>query len=78
MAAYVQIVNAYCRLGRLDDAHTANERAKWLLRKMPAEAFEEGKYSVPKKYWDDWLRLTGESGMYAKDLQSGPLSDAQR
>jgi tetratricopeptide (TPR) repeat protein len=77
VAAYVQIVNCYCRLGRLDDAHTANERAKWLLRKMPAEAFAEGKLSVPKKYWDDWLRLTGESGIYAKDLLGTPVSDAR-
>lgn len=77
VAAYVQIVNAYCRLGRLDEAANANERAKWLLRKMPAAAFAEGKFSVPKKYWEDWLRLTSESGIYAKDLQHSPLSDAQ-
>jgi tetratricopeptide (TPR) repeat protein len=77
VAAYVQIVNAYCRLGRLDEARNANERAKWLLRRMPAEAFAEGRSSVPKKYWEDWLKLTSDSGMYAKDLQRGPLSDAR-
>jgi TolA-binding protein len=76
VAASVQIVNCYCRLGRLDDARTANERAKWLLQKMPADAFAEGKSSMPKKYWDDWLRLTGESGLYAKDLRN-PVTDAR-
>jgi len=77
VSAFIQIVNAYCALGRLDDARTANERAKWLLRKMPADVFAEGKSAMSKQYWDDWLRLTGESGFYAKDLRSGPLSDAR-
>ncbi len=77
VSAFVQIVNAYCALGRKDDARTANERAKWLLRRMPAESFEEGKSAMPRKYWDDWLRTTGESGMYAKDLRREPLSDAR-
>ena len=77
VAAYVQIVNAYCALGKLDDARTANERAKWLLRKMPASAFDDGRLSMPRKYWDDWLRSTDESGMYLKDARRGPLSDAR-
>src|SRR5690606_3460226 len=29
LAAYVQIVNAYCTMSRFDDARVANERAKW-------------------------------------------------
>ena len=77
VSAYVQIVNAYCALGRLDDARTANERAKWLLRRMPAEAFEEGKFSMPKQYWDDWLRWTSDSGIYAKDMKKDGLTDAR-
>jgi tetratricopeptide (TPR) repeat protein len=64
VAAYVQIVNSYCALGRMNDARTANERAKWLLRNMPARAFEDGKVSMPKQYWDDWLKWTGESGLW--------------
>ncbi|MDB5334048.1 MAG: hypothetical protein JWP03_5199 [Phycisphaerales bacterium] len=66
VAAYVQIVNSYCALGRMNEARTANERAKWLLRQMPANAFDDGKLSMPKKYWDDWLKWTGESGMWTK------------
>jgi tetratricopeptide (TPR) repeat protein len=68
VSAYVQIVNAWCALGRLDEARTAAERAKWLLRRMPAATFEAGKSSMPKEYWENWLRWTSESGMYAKDL----------
>lgn len=66
VSAYVQIVNAYCALGRMDDARAANERAKWLLKRMPAEDFEDGRLSMPHKYWDDWLKWTSESGMYKK------------
>jgi len=62
LAAYVQIVNANCALGRMAEAKAANERAKWLLRRMPAEAFANGTFSMPRKYWEDWLRWSGETG----------------
>jgi tetratricopeptide (TPR) repeat protein len=64
LAAYVQIVNSYCALGKFDDARTANERAKWILRRMPDEAFKDDSFSMPKKYWDDWLKWTNESGVF--------------
>jgi tetratricopeptide (TPR) repeat protein len=64
LAAYVQIVNAYCALGKVAEAKTANERAKWLLRRMPPEAFTEGGFTMPKEYWDKWLQWTGTAGMW--------------
>jgi tetratricopeptide (TPR) repeat protein len=64
LAAYVQIVNAYCALGKPAEAKTANERAKWLLRRMPPEAFDNGGFTMPKKYWEDWLKWTSDSGVY--------------
>jgi tetratricopeptide (TPR) repeat protein len=64
LAAYVQIVNAYCAMGKMDEARTANERAKWLLRRMPAEAFTDGSFSMPKAYWEQWLKWTSEAGMW--------------
>ncbi len=64
LSAYVQIVNSYCALGKLDDARTANERAKWILKRMPPEAFKEGDYSMPKKYWDDWLKWTSDARVF--------------
>ena len=65
LAAYVQIVNSYCALGKLDEAKTANERAKWLLRKMPENAFRDGSFSMPKAYWEQWLKWTGNTGLFA-------------
>lgn len=64
LAAYVQIVNAYCALGKVDEARTANERAKWLLRRIPREAFDEGSFAMPKAYWEQWLKWTSEAGMW--------------
>lgn len=64
LAAYVQIVNAYCALGKVEEAKTANERAKWLLRRIPSEAFTDGSFTMPRQYWEQWLKWSGESGMW--------------
>ena len=65
LAAYVQIVNSYCALGKLDEARTANERAKWMLRRMPEGSFRDGTFSMPKAYWEQWLKWTGNTGLFA-------------
>jgi tetratricopeptide (TPR) repeat protein len=64
VSAYVQIVNAYFALGKPEEAKAANNRAKWMLQHMPAEAFQDGAFSMPKKYWDQWLQWTNDSGMW--------------
>jgi len=64
LAAYVQIVNSYCALGKIPEAKTANERAKWLLKRIPPESFSNGTFSMPKEYWEQWLKWTSEAGMW--------------
>jgi tetratricopeptide (TPR) repeat protein len=64
LSAYVQIVNAYCALGRFSDAKTANERARWLLQRMPADAFVDGSFPVAKSYYEQWLKWASEAGMW--------------
>jgi len=64
LSAYVQIVNSYFALGKVEEAKTANERAKWLLKRMPQEAFSDGSFSMPKNYWEQWLKWTSEAGMW--------------
>lgn len=64
LAAYVQIVNAYCALGKMQEAKTANERAKWLLKRMPADAFADGTFAMKKDYWEKWLQWTTEAGLW--------------
>jgi tetratricopeptide (TPR) repeat protein len=64
VAAYVQIVNAYFALGKPEQAKAANNRAKWMLQHMPADAFQDGTFTMPKKYWDQWLQWTSDAGMW--------------
>jgi tetratricopeptide (TPR) repeat protein len=64
LAAYVQIVNAYYALGKPDEAKAANERAKWLLKRMPAEAFTDGTFAMPKDYWENQLKWSSEAGIW--------------
>jgi len=64
VAAYVQIVNAYFALGKPQQAKAANNRAKWMLAHMPPEAFQDDSFSMPKKYWDQWLQWTSDAGMW--------------
>jgi tetratricopeptide (TPR) repeat protein len=64
LAAYVQIVNAYYALGKPDEAKAANERAKWLLKRMPADSFNDGTFSMPKDYWENQLKWSSESGIW--------------
>jgi len=64
VAAYVQIVNAYFALGKPEEAKAANNRAKWMLKHMPPEAFQNDSFAMPKKYWDQWLQWTSDAGMW--------------
>ncbi len=65
LAGYVQIVNAYTALGKRDEARAANEHAKWLLRKIPPQAFDKQKSALPREAWDQWLNRTADSGLFA-------------
>jgi tetratricopeptide (TPR) repeat protein len=64
LAAYVQIVNAYYAMGKTQEAKTANERAKWLLKRIPEESFSNGSFAMPKEYWSQWLKWASEAGMW--------------
>jgi tetratricopeptide (TPR) repeat protein len=64
LAAYVQIVNAYCAMGKMDEARAANERAKWLLARIPAEAFSQDSFSMPKTYWEQRLKWASSAGFW--------------
>ncbi|MDB5296002.1 MAG: hypothetical protein JWO31_1985, partial [Phycisphaerales bacterium] len=64
LTAYVQIVNAYAALGRRDEARAANERAQWLLKRMPADAFREARLTMPQKSWEDWMAWSKSAGLW--------------
>ncbi len=64
VAAYIQIVNCYQKMGKPEQARTANERAKWLLKKLPAGGFASRPLPLSKDYFADWLDWAGDSGMW--------------
>lgn len=64
LAAYVQMVNAYCAMGKFEEARAANERAKILVASMKPEAFDDGSFAMPRVYWEQWLKWTSASGMW--------------
>ena len=69
LAAYVQIVNSWVALNKPDEARAANERAKWMLRRIPADAFAaDNSFNISKQYWEQWLGFAGESGLWAQKL----------
>lgn len=70
LIAYIQIVNSYCALGRFDDARAANERARWILRRMPPEAFKSASFILSRPYWEKWMSWSGESGLWKQEKQS--------
>jgi len=64
LAAYVQIVNANVALGKLDEAKAANERAKWMLRRMPNDTFKGDVSVMSQASWDKWLEWSTQSGLW--------------
>ena len=64
VGAYVQIVNANLALGRTEQAKAANERAKWIVQRLPAGAFTDDSVGavMPREYWEKWLEWAGKSG----------------
>lgn len=66
LIAYVQIVNAHVRLGRLDEARTANERARWLLQRMAPDRFADAAAALGPEQWDRWLAWAGGSGLWQR------------
>ncbi|HEV8604155.1 MAG TPA: tetratricopeptide repeat protein [Tepidisphaeraceae bacterium] len=65
VAAYVQIINANVAMGNMQEAKAANERAKWMLRRMPGDVFSDPNgYALPKASWEGWLKWAGDIGMW--------------
>ena len=64
LSAYVQIVNSHVAMGRTEQARVANERAKWLLRRIPPESFQDGRLALGREQWEQWLEWSGESGLW--------------
>lgn len=75
LVALVQIVNAYCELGRVQQARVANERARWHLKRIPDEAFDDpSRLPMTREHWQDWLRWSSELDLFGTQANAAPTS----
>ncbi|MEP0842640.1 MAG: tetratricopeptide repeat protein [Phycisphaerae bacterium] len=55
MSAYVQMINCYLRMGRQERARMVLQRARWMLRNMPDEAFQQAAGLEERAFWEEYL-----------------------
>ncbi|HPF37275.1 MAG TPA: tetratricopeptide repeat protein [Phycisphaerae bacterium] len=51
VAAAMQVVHCFNRMGQNDESRAALGRMRWLVEKIPAESFDERGGMSPKSYW---------------------------
>jgi len=64
LVAIVQIVNANCELGRVQQARIANEKARHFLKRIPEDAFNDPTLPMSRKHWEEWLRWSSELNLF--------------
>ncbi len=74
LVALVQIVNAYCELGKTQEARVANDRARWQLKRIPDEAFDDPNLPMTREHWQQWLRWTSELNLFGPQASAGRQS----
>jgi len=72
LVAQIQIVNSYCELGKYDQARTANERARWLLKRIKDEAFDDPNLPMSREHWQRWLDWTSELSLAERSAAVEP------
>lgn len=71
LVALVQIVSCHCELGQFQAARVANDRARWQLRRIPDEAFDDPSLPMSRQHWEDWLKWTAELNLFEKQAAAG-------
>ena len=54
---------------------SANERAKWLLKRIPGDAFDGGGFTMPKAYWEQWLKWSNDAGVFGAGGKGAAVAD---
>ncbi len=74
LTAQVQVANIYLRQGKLREAVRAVERARWMLRGIPEEAFEQYADGTDRAYWDRYFSTVSSAQLF-QDAFVGPLRE---
>jgi tetratricopeptide (TPR) repeat protein len=70
LTAQVQIANVFVRLGSPTEAARAVERARWLLRSIPGEAY--GRPGSDRAEWERFLAVVSSSDVFKNVLADTP------
>ncbi|MFH1745708.1 MAG: tetratricopeptide repeat protein [Planctomycetota bacterium] len=66
LTAQVQVANIYVRMGMLKEAARAVERARWLLRNIPDNAFDGTADNMNREQWDRYLTAISSSDLFRR------------
>jgi tetratricopeptide (TPR) repeat protein len=61
--SYVQIANAYQRLGQWGKIKAVLERMKWLLKQLPDQEFSAAGKPFSRRDWEEWIDWNYRSGL---------------
>ncbi|MFQ5429110.1 MAG: tetratricopeptide repeat protein [Phycisphaerae bacterium] len=64
VSATTQVVHCFERLARPAEARAALARLQWLLRKIPARAFDAERGMSSKSYWEALVRRMAQTGLF--------------
>ncbi len=64
LVALIQQVNAHSELGQFQAARVANDRARYQLRRIPDDAFNDPSLPMSREHWEDWLKWTSELNLF--------------
>jgi tetratricopeptide (TPR) repeat protein len=63
LASYVQIANAYQRMGQYGKIKAVLERMKWLMQHLPESAFSKPGEPFSRRDWEEWIDWNYRSGL---------------
>lgn len=72
LAAQVQIANIYMRQGKLREAASAIERARWLLASIPDQAFENAHDGLDRAWWEKYLATVASAHAFRDLVAAAP------
>lgn len=75
LTAQVQIANVLLRQGRTTEAARAVERARWILRSIPEQAFAAQPGGPARQEWDRYLATVASSSLF-RDIFDEPTVSA--
>jgi tetratricopeptide (TPR) repeat protein len=64
MSAYVQMVNCHLRMGNINEARRALQRAEWALRNIPEDRFDGTLPGRSRAFWEQYLSWLEKTPMF--------------